>query len=164
MSRSLRIRFISVIIICWSFDFVTKIWAIDVLSNNQIINVISDVLRFRLIYNTGGVFGIFQGNPLIFHFLTGIAILFLITYFIKTPEKNDLFIWAVSLILGGAFGNFTDRFFRPGVVDFIDMGIGSARWPTYNVADSCISIGAVLLAISFYQMEKQAKLISEQKS
>ncbi len=157
MTNAVKYRFCSVIFIIWGFDFFTKWWAVDALSNNKFIPIFGDWLRFYLIYNTGGVFGIFQGNPMIFQSLTGVAILFLLIYFIKTPDKNNLFIWAVSFILGGAFGNFTDRFFRHGVVDFIDMGIGNTRWPAYNIADSCISIGAFLLIIAFYQMEKALK-------
>lgn len=157
--NSLRIRFITTIVIIWVLDFITKIWAVKALSPEAgpTINVISDLLRFRLIYNTGGVFGIFQNNPMFFQILTGIAIIFLVIYYLRTPESNRLFHTAISFVLGGAFGNFTDRFFRKGVVDFIDMGIGNHRWPTYNVADAFISVGAVLLVIAFIQIEKQAK-------
>ena len=157
MSKSQKYRTISVIAICWFLDLISKTWAVEALADYKVIYVLGDVLRFRLVFNTGGVFGIFQGNPLTFHILTGLAITFLIIYFIKTPDKNNAFIWATSLIVGGAFGNFTDRFFYHGVVDFIDMGIGNLRWPTYNIADSCISIGAVILIIAFYKMEKAAK-------
>ena len=157
MSRAVKCRFVSVVVVIWILDFLTKWWAVDALSGGRSVPVLGDWLRFYLVYNTGGVFGIFQGNPMVFQSLTGVAIIFLLVYFIKTPDKNNLFIWAVSFILGGAFGNFTDRFFRIGVVDFIDMGIGTKRWPTYNVADSCISIGACLLIIAFYQMEKKQK-------
>ena len=157
MSNRQKYRTVIVIIIVWLLDLITKTWAVDALANNKVINVFGDVLRFRLAFNTGGVFGIFQGNPLTFHILTGLAIVFLIIYFIKTPNKNNIFIWATSLILGGAFGNFTDRFFYHGVIDFIDMGVNDLRWPTYNIADSCISIGAVTLIIAFYKMEKAAK-------
>ena len=149
-----KYRFISIIIIVWSLDLITKIWAVASLSNREVIHVIGDTLVFRLVYNTGGVFGIFQGNPMVFQSLTGFAILFLFVYFIKTPNKIELFNTTIALILGGALGNFTDRFFRPGVVDFIEMGIGIHRWPTYNVADASISVGAVLLAIAFYKMEE----------
>ncbi len=157
MSNLVKYRFISVVAILWLLDVLTKYWAVSVLSSGKVIPVFGHWFRFYLVYNTGGVFGIFQGNPMVFQYLTGIAIIFLLVYFIKTPDKNNLFIWAVSFILGGAFGNFTDRFFRHGVVDFIDMGIGSKRWPAYNIADSCISIGACLLMIAFYQMEKALK-------
>jgi signal peptidase II len=150
-------RFFIVVSLIWIADAITKIWAVDSLSNGETIEVLGTYLRFRLVYNTGGVFGTFQGNPMIFQFLTGFAIVFLFFYFIKTPEDSPLFRTSVSLIMGGAFGNFTDRFFRHGVVDFIDMGVGYYRWPTYNIADSFISTGAVLLAIAFYKIEKELK-------
>lgn len=168
LKEKFNYRFISIVIIAWALDFITKIWAIGALagtntenycySANKTITVIGDFLRFSLVCNMGGVFGIFQGNPMVFQFLTGFAIIFLVFYYVKTPDNNRFFNLAISFILGGAFGNFTDRFFRPGVVDFIDMPNGfGGRWPTYNVADAFISIGAVLLAIAFFQMEKAAK-------
>jgi len=142
----------------WLFDFLTKIWAVQALKSNSGFSVIGDYLRFHYVLNRGGIFGIGQGNPMFFQVLTGIAILFLVIYYIRTHESGPLFETSVSMILGGALGNFTDRFFRPGVVDFIDMGLGDHRWPTYNIADAFISIGAVLLAIAFYQFEKEYKL------
>ncbi|MDH5716389.1 MAG: signal peptidase II [Spirochaetia bacterium] len=150
-------RFISIIVICWIIDFITKIWAVDALKGAEGISIIGEYLRFHYVLNTGGIFGIGQGNPMPFQILTGIAIVFLLTYYLRSEESGTLFEISIALVAGGAFGNFTDRFFREGVVDFIDMGIGSSRWPTYNPADAFISIGAVLLAIAFYQIEKELK-------
>ena len=157
MSRKQIYVMIATIVLIAILDFFSKIWAENVLGNGKTINIFGDILRFRLIYNTGGVFGIFPNNAKIFQVLTGVSIVLLITYFVYTPQKTPLFIRAISLILGGAFGNFIDRFFRHGVVDFIDMGVGIYRWPTYNVADSSISVGAVLLIFALYQIEKLTK-------
>ncbi|MCB1147561.1 MAG: signal peptidase II [Leptospiraceae bacterium] len=157
IKEKITLRFISIITLIWVADFFTKVWAVKELSSGQVINIVSDVFRFQLVYNTGGVFGIMQNNAMFFQFLTGFAILFLLFYYIKTEDGNTAFNFAISFILGGAVGNFTDRFFRHGVVDFIDMGIGNARWPTYNIADAFISTGAVLLAIAFFQIEKAAR-------
>lgn len=151
------VRFFVIAICIWIADALTKVWAVDALSAGQTIEVFGSYFRFRLVYNTGGVFGTFQGNPMVFQFLTGFAIVFLFFYFIKTPEDSPLFRFSVSLITGGAFGNFTDRFFRHGVVDFIDMGVNYYRWPTYNIADSFITTGAILLGIAFYRIEKEMK-------
>ncbi|RME90829.1 MAG: signal peptidase II [Candidatus Hydrogenedentota bacterium] len=153
------LRFFTIMILIWVLDMLTKYWALGALGSGKTISVIGDLLVFRLVYNTGGVFGTFQGNPFIFHVLTGIAIVFLLLYYAKTPDYSTTFSIAISFVLGGALGNFTDRFFRPGVVDFIDMGIGSYRWPTYNLADAFISIGAVLLLFSFAKEAKQAEKV-----
>jgi len=159
--KKLNIRFISILVIIWVLDFASKIWAESALANNHVINIINDFFRFHLVYNTGGVFGIFQGNTLVFHILTGVAIIFLLVYYFKNPEENKLYNFAINFILGGALGNFTDRFFRHGVVDFIDMGVNSHFWPTYNIADAFISVGAVLLAIAFIQIEKREKKLRQ---
>ena len=158
MSLQQKVYFTVTIVISWSLDFFSKLWMFQNLKEYESISIINNFFNFTLVYNTGGVFGIAQGNPIFFQTLTGLAILFLLIFFIKTPNKNTLFIWAISFILGGAFGNFTDRFFRKGVIDFIDIIIPviNFRWFTFNVADSVITIGAVLLFIAFYQMEKQA--------
>ncbi len=162
IKQKVDIKFISTFIIIWALDMATKFWALDFLDaakNPEYAysgyEVLGNFLRFRLTHNTGGVFGIFQGNAIIFHILTGFAILFLLFYYIKTPDFSRMFQISISFIVGGALGNFTDRFFRPGVVDFIDMGIGTYRWPTYNVADSFITVGALVLALAFYLMEKK---------
>lgn len=138
----------------WFLDFVTKFWAENVLSQTPQIKVLGSWLTFHLVYNTGGVFGILPGNALLFHIVTGIALLFLLAYFVRAQE-GSLFNFSMSLVLGGAFGNFTDRFFRHGVVDFIDMGIGMYRWPTYNVADIFILLGAFLMVFYFFKNPNQ---------
>jgi len=154
-------KFIAGVIAVWSMDILTKIWAVQNLVENQHKPFLGDTLQFVLRFNTGGIFGIFQNNALFFQFMTGIAIILLIVFYVKTPSNVKIFDFAVSLILGGALGNFTDRFFREGVVDFIDMGIGSSRWPTYNLADAFITIGAAFLLYSLYLIEKEEKLASE---
>ena len=71
-------------------------------------------------------------------------------YFLKTPASQKAMKFALSLILAGALGNFIDRFFRGYVVDFLEFHVRGFYWPTFNVADSCISIGAVLLVFYLF--------------
>jgi signal peptidase II len=152
--KKTNLKAIFIIIVVWGLDVVSKYFAVKYLADGSSVRILGDYLQFRLVYNTGGVFGIFQGNAMIFHILSGIAILFLLIYYLKSPYEDVFFNTAICFVLGGALGNFTDRFFRTGVVDFVDMGFGINRWPTYNVADAFISIGAVLLLISLYLTEK----------
>ncbi len=153
--NKVNFRFFAIVFGIWTADFFSKIAAEKALLGGDIIPLVGDLLQFRLVYNTGGVFGVLQNNAIFFHIMTGIAIIALITYFIKTKENHIVFQIAISFILGGAFGNFTDRFFRIGVVDFIDMGIGANRFPTYNIADTFITFGAILLAITFFFLTKE---------
>ncbi|MDH4262802.1 MAG: signal peptidase II [Spirochaetia bacterium] len=152
--RKTNIKAMFIIFFVWGTDVVSKYFIEKNFSDGSTLRIFGDYLQFRLVYNTGGVFGIFQNNAMIFHILSGIAILFLLIYYLRSTYEDVFFNIAIYFVLGGALGNFTDRFFRKGVVDFIDMGFGINRWPTYNVADAFISIGAIALLISFYLSEK----------
>jgi signal peptidase II len=68
-------------------------------------------------------------------------------YFVKTPASDGRVKLALTLILAGALGNLVDRLARGYVVDFLDFYVGRWHWPFFNVADSCITIGALLLVI-----------------
>ncbi len=159
--------FFSVIIIVWALDFASKQWALGALEAAGYVPVLGSLLGWELTYNTGGVFGIFQGNAMIFQVITGLAIVFLLLFYargVSAEENTRLFQLAMSFVLGGALGNFTDRFYKQGVVDFINMGIGSHRWPTYNVADAFISVGAILLLVSFILFEKKQRRATKKQS
>lgn len=159
--KKFTVAFWIVLLFVWILDFFTKQWALENLVNQGFLPILGDYLGFELTFNTGGVFGIFQGNAMVFQVITGVAIIFLFIFYAKgvSPEENTpLFRLAMAFVLGGAFGNFTDRFYKPGVVDFINMGIGPYRWPTYNVADAFITIGAILLGISFILYERRKKI------
>jgi signal peptidase II len=152
--------FLSVLVVVYISDLVSKLWILRRLGSiGQSETVIDNFLYFTLTRNEGGVFGLLQGHAWFFQILTGFAIVFLLYYYYKTSENSRLFSLAIAAILGGALGNFTDRFYgsTPGVVDFIDIRIGSFRWFIFNIADAFISVGALLLAIAFYRFEKAEK-------
>ena len=90
--------------------------------------------------------------------LTLIALVALFLIYRTTPRQDVLRLIAVALISAGAIGNILDRLrYEAGVVDFIDVGIGDLRFWTFNVADSAVSVGAVLLLISFWREERRAR-------
>jgi signal peptidase II len=73
-----------------------------------------------------------------------------IYYFVKTPSSHKTMKVALSLILAGAVGNLIDRVVRGSVIDFIEVHIRGFTWPTFNVADSCITVGASLLVLMLF--------------
>lgn len=103
--------------------------------------------HLTLIKNTGAAFGLFRGQAVIFILISAAAIIFVGFYFIKKRKIMPLspleksFLTGLALILGGAAGNLIDRLRFGYVIDFIDLRF----WPVFNVADSCITIGAVIL-------------------
>jgi signal peptidase II len=129
-----------------ALDQATKAWAVSELSRRTI-SVIGRTVEFRLGRNTGSAFSLFQGfTPLLA--VLALAVAFVLAR--AARRSNDLVtVCALSLVLGGSLGNLADRLFRmPGflhgaVVDFISLG----WWPTFNVADSAITIGALMLAL-----------------
>ena len=152
--------FLTVLGVVYISDLLSKLWILKKLGGiGQSETIISNFLYFTLTRNEGGVFGMVQGHAWLFQILTGFAIIFLLYYYYKTPETSLIFSLAIAAILGGALGNFTDRFYgtTPGVVDFIDIRLGSFRWFIFNIADAFICVGAFLLAIAFYQFEKAEK-------
>lgn len=113
--------------------------------------VVGDVVRFTLGYNPGAAFGMNVGDAsrAVFTTLTLLALIALGAMYRSTPAEQRVEIAALALITGGAVGNLVDRIRAGPVVDFIDVGIGSVRFWTFNLADAGITIGAVLLAVSF---------------
>ncbi len=136
-------------------DFVSKRW---VLVNEEAlrakISIVGELVRFIYVRNPGSAMGLFPVGRKGLVAISFLATLFLIYLYKTTKPKFRLRLAAMSAILGGAVGNLIDRIFYNGhVVDFIDVGIGSHRFYTFNVADIGVSIGGVLLFLSIL-MEK----------
>ena len=118
--------------------------------------VIPGFFNLTRIHNRGAIFGFFSqdGRPFVHLVLAAaslLALILVVAYFFRTPPSEKLMKLALSLILAGALGNLIDRVFRGHVIDFLDFHIGRHHWPFFNVADSCISIGACLLIFIFFR-------------
>ncbi|HJP86080.1 MAG TPA: signal peptidase II [Gemmatimonadaceae bacterium] len=131
-------------------DLVTKLMAVAMLSPQHVPHeIIGNHLRLTLVYNPGAAFGLNLGvySRWIFMALTAGALVILGRLYKATRPGDFLRTIALGLVCGGAVGNLIDRIrSATGVVDFIDVGVGDLRWPTFNVADMAVSVGAFLLA------------------
>lgn len=119
--------------------------------------VVGDFVRFTLVYNPGAAFGLHVGehSRWVFMTLTIAALLILGRLYFSTRPGDTTRVASLALVCGGAIGNLIDRIRHPrGVVDFLDVGIGDARWPTFNVADMAVSSGAFLLAIVLWSEDQ----------
>jgi len=131
-------------------DVITKAIAVYSLAPQRIPHeVIGEALRFTLVYNPGAAFGLNVGehSRWIFMVLTIGALIILGRLYRQTRDGDLPRTLAIALVCAGAVGNLIDRIKSPlGVVDFIDVGFGDTRWPTFNLADMAVSTGAFLLA------------------
>jgi len=110
-------------------------------------------LRIVNWHNTGAAFGIFQGMNTVFMVLAIVIITLILIYFPMIPADDFFFRLALSLQMSGAAGNLIDRLTRGFVTDFISVG----RFPVFNVADSCITLGVVVLLIGMWIEERKTK-------
>jgi signal peptidase II len=134
-------------------DAVTKALAEAYLLRTTGIPVMGDWFQLHLVYNQGAAFGLHLGPYSRWIFLAlAVAAVGILTRMSAIAPAGDRFRQvALGLVAGGAAGNLVDRIrSASGVVDFLDLGLGALRWPTFNVADMAVSCGAVALAISLW--------------
>jgi signal peptidase II len=159
MPRSKAAILVPLVAVCVIADRITKTMAEQSLVLYVPREVIGETLRWTLVYNPGAAFGLHLGpySRWIFLALTVGALVILANLFRETRPGDTWRTLAVSLVTAGALGNLVDRVISPrGVVDFIDVGIGAARWPTFNIADMAVSVGAILLAIVLWGEDRAA--------
>ncbi len=160
-SRSNASLFWPILLVITVVDVITKAAAERLLLPRGIPHeVLGNTLRFTLVYNPGAAFGLNLGpqSRWIFGVLTLVALVILSRLYRTTRPGHVARVVALALVCAGAIGNLFDRmrsFF--GVVDFIDVGVGDARWPTFNVADMAVSVGAGLLAWVLWQEDREAR-------
>jgi signal peptidase II len=133
----------SIVLITLSLDQLTKFLVTKNLSLNQSLPLIKGVFHLTLVHNRGAAFGILKNQVPLFIF-TAIFAVFLILVNLKDNKNRKFYSRALGFILAGALGNLIDRLFFGYVIDFLDFRI----WPVFNVADSAITIGAILLGYS----------------
>jgi signal peptidase II len=131
--------------------------------------VIPGFFSLTHIRNKGAIFGFFShsGSGAVFLALivaSLVALALVVYYFVKTPAAERGTKLALSLILAGAMGNQIDRLGRGYVIDFLDLYVRNQHWPFFNVADSCISIGAALLLIMLLKGKPACTLSSSESA
>ncbi|MBN1765617.1 MAG: signal peptidase II [Sedimentisphaerales bacterium] len=147
-------------------DLASKNWAVNTLGNPEQAQpkpfiILDGWLRFITVFNTGAVGGFAAGKTTFLLVITLLALIFLLWLFATTPRDNHLCHFFLGLIMAGALGNMHDRLFNHGkVIDFIEVNLHFNPfnpWPTFNLADTFLTIGAVLFVISLIRAGRQHK-------
>ena len=134
-------------------DQLTKALIVKTVPFYGSVRVIPGFLGLTHIHNKGAILGLFNRAdqpwaPVLLLLLNAAALGLVVFYFSKTSDRERIARLALAMIVGGALGNVVDRIARGYVIDFVEMHFGKFYWPTYNVADASITIGAVLLILS----------------
>lgn len=139
-------------------DFVTKrlvLANIEALQGR--IELIGDFARLAYVRNPGSAMGLFPVGRWVLVAVSAAAVVFLVYLYVTSRPRRPVRLGAMAAILGGALGNLVDRVFYDGlVVDFIDLGLGSHRFYTFNVADMGVSLGGLVLFLSLLRGDHAA--------
>jgi signal peptidase II len=128
-------------------DQTTKALVTSGIGLNERIRIVGDFVQLWHVTNSGAAFSLFQGGTLLFLVVTVLAV-GMIVYFHRTFRgRNPWLQVLLGVILGGTAGNLVDRIRFGYVTDFVSVGVGDVRWPTFNVADSSIVVGIGLLVL-----------------
>jgi signal peptidase II len=143
----LRWLFISLIVVL--MDQISKSWVLETLHEGES-RPIFPFFNLVLYFNRGAAFSFLSsasGWQHYFFITIAIVASLVIIYLLLRHYFTNWYCFALSLILGGAIGNLCDRLTHAGVVDYLDLYIGSYHWPSFNIADSAISLGVMILFI-----------------
>ena len=140
---SLLVAFLIIVI-----DQVTKWIIASSMKIGDSYEVIPNFLNLTSHRNNGAAWGILSGKMFFFYIITVIILIVLVLFFIKEAQYNLFMQLAISLLFAGALGNFIDRLLNGEVVDFIDTNIFGYDFPIFNVADSSLTIGVMLVIIA----------------
>lgn len=145
-------------------DQITKVVVDRTMVLYQSIPVLGDFFRLTYIHNAGAAFGLNIGSPLV-HTVFSLAALGVLVWLWRTAPPGALLLrYALVVVLGGAVGNIIDRVRLGKVIDFFDFGLGDLRWPVFNVADSAVTVGILLLIIAYSRLKEDNDSSADQAS
>ena len=139
-----KTRYLSLAAILLLIDQATKWWASTTLTLGQPNNLIGNAIRLTRAHNDGGAFGIFQGGGTVFLIVSGIVSFILLLILLTMTIDSKLIKTGMAFVLAGAVGNLIDRIHWGYVLDFFEI----RGFPIFNVADACITVGAVFIILS----------------
>lgn len=156
-------RLLSIGIVVFVLDILTKNIALQFLSYGEPVPVISGFFDLTLVYNKGAAFGMFSGlSDVVRRAVLGavsVVAMAIVVRLMFWESRGDRYAQvALSAILGGAVGNMVDRVRYDYVIDFLDFYVASYHWPAFNIADSAISVGVCILLVRMVFAPESKKL------
>jgi signal peptidase II len=157
LNKKLLILLISFPIII-ILDQLTKSWAVSALELNTKIPIIENFFYLTLVYNRGAAWSIFSGNRWFLVAVSSLATIGFTFYYFKIMKSSSTFtLTGLALTIAGTFGNLIDRALFGEVVDFLDFLIIGYDYPVFNIADTSLVVGMIILVLGMYLEEKKSK-------
>lgn len=150
---------ISIILLC--IDQISKLLVVNLLTKTDSITIIKNFFYLTYINNDGAAFSILVGKRIFLILIAVLVIVMLISYIKKNNIQNKLELVSLALIIGGSLGNLMDRVVRGYVIDFLDFKLFNYNFPIFNLADTFIVIGVILLLLK--EIRKENNLDSRNK-
>lgn len=144
---------LGVAVLVFALDRITKAWVVDNIPVGTARPVVGDYVRIVHAQNTGAAFGLLPERTTLLSILSVVAVLAIVYYYRQIASSSWIVSTTLGMQLGGAFGNLLDRIAQGYVVDFVDVGIGDLRFWAFNVADSSIVVGIILVTAALWYEE-----------
>ena len=155
--RASRILVVAgVAVVVFILDRVTKSWVVENIPIGTARPVIGEYVRIVHAQNTGAAFGLLPDRTTLLSVLSVVAVLAIVYYYRQIASNSTLVSATLGMQLGGAFGNLIDRLAQGYVVDFVDVGVGDVRFWAFNVADSSIVVGIIIVTAALWYEEHRA--------
>ena len=157
--RADRLLFVAAVAAAvFALDRVTKSWVEQNIAVGTARPIAGDYVRIVHAQNTGAAFGLLPERTTLLSVLSVLAVLAIVYYYRRIASGSWLVSATLGMQLGGAFGNLLDRIAQGYVIDFVDVGIGDVRFWAFNVADSSIVVGIILVTFALWYEERRAAL------
>jgi signal peptidase II len=144
-------------------DLATKVWITNAFAPGEVVRV-TPFFNLVLVYNTGAAFSFLAGASgwqRWFFMAISVVVSAVIVWMLRRHERDAWLATALALVLGGALGNLYDRATIGRVIDFVQLHAAGYYWPAFNVADSAISVGVVMLVIDSFRGRNQGSGIRD---
>ena len=138
-------------------DQLTKFLVVTRMEEGESIPVLGKYLAITSHRNSGAAWGMLQGQMIFFYIITVVVLAILVYVYIREAKDNLLLQTAIVMLVAGSLGNFIDRILFQEVVDFVDVLLIFYDFPIFNVADSALTVGVVLMIVEFFFMGKGEK-------
>ncbi len=148
-----------------ALDQLTKVAVATRMRLHQTIPLVDGFAALTYVRNTGAAFGLLAGRAAalrvpFFLLVSAVAVLLLVWFLRSVPGERRLLVVACGAVAGGAIGNMIDRVLLGEVIDFMDLALGTYHWPAFNVADSAITLGVLVLCLDALRQPSPTRVLS----